>query len=150
MNLERYPVKTIDDFKTFEFWSEGPKGRIRKIVKYETFDYFGRFNVMLGDWDEKTRIARDNVRSNNNDKDKVMATVAATVFQFMEYHPGAIIRAYGESAAKTRLYQMGINRHLFEIRNRFVIRGLFNNIWEHFESGKNYDAFELIGKREIY
>ena len=32
MNLERYPYNNSNDFQDYEFYSAGPKGRIKKIV----------------------------------------------------------------------------------------------------------------------
>ena len=51
MNLETYPVKAGKDYKRYEFFSEGPKGTIRKVVFYQ---YMGEniYNLSFGDWDE--------------------------------------------------------------------------------------------------
>lgn len=49
MNLERYPVKASDDFKRFEFFSVGPNGRIKKVVKFQEFGNSRLFNLAFGD-----------------------------------------------------------------------------------------------------
>ena len=67
----------------------------------------------------------DNTRSNNGDRDKILATVARTLLIFMECHPKAIIFAKGQTPAKTRLYQMGINQNWKEIGRLFFVAGLY-------------------------
>jgi hypothetical protein len=83
---------------------------------------------------------------NNDDLDKVLATVASTVIDFIKYHPHAIIFAEGVTPAKTRLYQMGINSNWQEISQSFDILGNFKGSWELFEQSKNYQAFALKAK----
>ncbi|MEO6523820.1 MAG: hypothetical protein ABIN91_19205 [Mucilaginibacter sp.] len=34
MNLERYQYLNSNDYHDYEFWSEGPKGRISKMVTF--------------------------------------------------------------------------------------------------------------------
>lgn len=72
-----------------------------------------------------------------------MATVASTVIDFMNHHPRAIIMAEGETPAKTRLYQMGINANWNDISQLFEIEGFIEGHWETFNQMKNYEAFIL-------
>lgn len=65
MNLERYPVKADDDFKRFEFFSEGPWGRIRKVVQFQQDGNDFLYNLAFGDWDEISGGINHNSRSNN-------------------------------------------------------------------------------------
>ena len=89
---------------------------------------------------------KDDTRSNNADKDKVLATIAFTVVDFMKHHPEAIIIAEGETPAKTRLYQIGINANWSEINRLFEIKGFIDGNWEAFNQKKNYKAFTLRAK----
>lgn len=146
MNLERYPVKADDDFKQFEFFSEGPKGRIKKVIKFQEVGNSGLFNLAFGDLDENSDNLISRSRTNNGDRDKVLATVASAVFEFMLVYSGAVISAKGETKAKTRLYQMGISKHLSELTLRYIIYGKLANRWEMFQKGKNYEAFALEKK----
>jgi TRAP-type uncharacterized transport system substrate-binding protein len=73
----------------------------------------------------------------------VLATVAATVIDFMEDHPDAIIIATGSTLSRTRLYQMGIAKVSDEINQGFEIQGYINNSWQPFQKGVNYSAFLL-------
>lgn len=145
MHLTRYPARVNESHETYEFLSSGPKGTIRKVVKYTEIDP-GIFNLAFGDWNEKDKAIKDNIRTNNADRDKVLATVASTVVDFIQHHPGVMVFAQGESAAKTRLYQMSINANWHEINLLFTIQGFKNGVWEYFDRSKNYEAFILMAR----
>ena len=149
MELQRYISITDSKHETYEFLSAGPKGTIKKVVKYTEIEP-GIYNLGFGDWDEVGQKVIDSSRSNNADRDKVLATVASTVIDFMLNHPNAILIARGETAAKTRLYQMGIRKNWHEIDELFEIHGLINNKWHPIESGKNYEAFAARAKQILY
>src|SRR6266496_2260219 len=142
MNLEKYSVVTDDDHTTYEFLSEGPKGTIKKIVFYQELEE-NIFNLAFGDWDEKEQRINDKVRSNNRDRDKVLATVALTVIDFIKHHPDAVLLARGSTPARTRLYQIGILENLDEIGQLFDLIGFTDGTWELFTEGKNYEEFAL-------
>jgi hypothetical protein len=106
----------------------------------------GVYNLAFGDWDEKTQRIIDYSRTNNDDRDKVLATVTSTVIDFMRYYPDAIIFAKGITPGKTRLYQIGINQNRHEISQLFDIEGFYKGGWESFQPGRNYEAFTLKAK----
>ena len=83
----------------------------------------------------------DKVRSNNGDRDKILATVAATVIEFLKHYPSATDFEKGSTPSRTRLYQMGILANWHEINKLFVIEGLIKSEWQPFEKNKNYQAF---------
>ena len=147
MHHPKYSALTNTSKDTFEFLSSGPQGSIKKIVFFQELpNYPGVYNLAFGDWDEIEQKVKDNTRSNNGDRDKVLATVASTVFEFMKSHPTAILFAKGETPAKTRLYQMGINANWKEINASFIVDGFTNGSWELVKAGKNYEAFMLRQK----
>ena len=145
MNLDKYPVISDNNHITYEFLSAGPNGTIKKVVYYQEV---GRnvFNLAFGDWDEAEQRINDLVRSNNNDRDKVLATVASTVFDFMMHHQNAVIFAKGSTGARTRLYQIGIFNNWKEISQIFDVEGFAEDKWEPVIKNKNYEAFVLTGK----
>lgn len=145
MNLPKYPVFATDKMHTYGFYSEGPMGRIRKIILYEKIGD-NLFNLGFGDWNEELSKANDSNRSNNGDRDKVLATVAFTVLDFTLQFPDALIVAEGSTPARTRLYQMGIAGNWMEINKNFEVKGLLGNIWEPFQRGRNYEAFLIKRK----
>lgn len=131
----------VDDAHTqYEFISEGPRGNILKAVIYDQIEE-DLFNLAFGDWNAELKRIDDTNRSNNSDRDKVLATVAATAIDFTNKFPDAIIYTEGSTPARTRLYQMGITHNLEEISETFEIEGYINETWEPFQKGHNYEAF---------
>jgi hypothetical protein len=145
MNLPKYPVFATEETHTYGFYSEGPMGRIRKFVFYQKIGT-NLFNLGFGDWDEERRQANDSNRSNNGDRDKVLATVASTALNFTDQFPDARLFAEGSTPARTRLYQMGISHNLLEINKKFEVKGFIGEQWEIFQHGRNYAAFLITRK----
>ena len=147
MNNPKYLYKTEQKFTIFEFVSEGPKGRIRKMVEYTETATENVYNLGFGDYDEIANAINDISVTNNGDSLKVLATVASTVYAFLEKHPNAYILATGSTNVRTRLYRMGITNNLAEINEDFVVYGLTDKgIWDDFVVGEDYEAF-LITKK---
>ncbi len=142
----RYDVKVADDFSAFEFNSIGPKGQIKKIVRYTEINIKGFYNLGFGDKDPETGFISDLAVTNNNDSMKVLATVAATLYVFTDSHPAATIIATGSTEARTRLYRMGISNNLHDIEKDFLVLGLTENTWEPFRKNVTYAAF-LVRKK---
>ena len=144
---ERYTVEFGADFRVFEFVSEGPKGKVRKIIQYTEINLKNYFNLGFGDKNDTTNEMDDLVVTNNNDSQKVLATVAATLFEFTYHHPDANVIAIGSTLARTRLYRIGITNNLEAIEKDFEISGLQSNTWHKFVKGVEYDAF-LVKRRK--
>ena len=140
MNLERYEYKSSPDHKEYIFFSEGPKGRIKKIVRLQQIARAANmFNLVFGDAVEDGDVVDDRIISNNRDADKILATVASIVLEFTEYFPGAYIHAKGRTPSRTRLYQMAINRKFPSIALMFDILGFTErHELEPFAKGTNY------------
>lgn len=49
MQLERYELQAERSLMIFEFTSEGPKGRIRKLVQFGETDLKDLYNLAFGD-----------------------------------------------------------------------------------------------------
>ena len=133
-----------DSTMVFEFVSEGPKGLIRKRVHYQQTKQEDTFNLALGDVNNATNEVDYKVITDNKDTEKVLATVAKTVFIFINTFPEARIYAKGGNTARTRLYRMGISNNLEEISAKFNVYGLLEDIgWVLFEKNSDYSAFIL-------
>lgn len=141
MKLARYEYKTEGELLLYEFVSEGPRGNIKKMVEYAATSVEGVYNLAFGDYDEATGEISDLTISNNGDGQKVLATVASTVYAFTGHYPDAWIYATGSSNARTRLYRIGITANLVEISFDFEVYGLVDDHWEKFVPGTNYKAF---------
>ena len=131
----------------YEFVSEGPKGSIKKMVEYTETSTENVYNLGFGDYDEATKSINDFTVTNNGDSLKVLATVASTVYVFLEKHPNAYILVTGRTSVRTRLYRIGITNNLAEIMEDFMVYGFTEKgNWEAFEIGEDYEAF-LITKK---
>lgn len=152
-NKEKYPYTLNETTARFDFDSIGPNGTIKKTVDYKRLgtwvDGSQLFNLAFGDWDEKNNVINDMSRTGNNDRDKVIATVASTVIDMLAATDNIAIYAEGSTPARTRLYQIGILKNLAEIAGIFYVFGYFKGKWQAFESGRNYDAFLVIRKNNL-
>jgi hypothetical protein len=109
-DLERYPYINSNDFQDYEFYSDGPKGWIKKIVMFTKIPNSEPpiYNLGFGDQDPNSEKTDDVVVNNNEDRDIVLATVANTIVEFCNHYGNHYIYAKGSTTARTRLYQMGI------------------------------------------
>jgi len=141
MNLDKYELKSGEQLEVFEFVSIGHKGKIPKIVQYTPTNYKDLYNLGFGDKNIETGEIDDSVISNNGDSEKVLATVVATLYAFMDKHKEAMVYATGSTKSRTRLYRMGITKYLNEIKDDFEIYGEIENGWEEFRKDVEYEAF---------
>lgn len=146
MTKDTYPIEVSPHFVAYDFISDGRKGKILKGIRYTQTKFSNVWNLGFGDIDIHTGKINDVIVSDNGDSEKILATVARTCIEFSEHFPEAMILAIGSTSARTRLYQMGINRNFTEISELFLIWGLLDDSWEVFEKNKNYQA--LLVKRK--
>jgi hypothetical protein len=69
----------------YKFCSEGPRGKIIKIIQFQHEGSLGTnvFNLAFGDFIEATGGREDKVVSNNGDQLKILHTVADAVIDFL-------------------------------------------------------------------
>jgi len=132
----------------FEFISEGNHGPIPKLVVYSKTHLHNFYNLGFGDKDKVTGEIDDKVVTNNGDSQKVLATVASTLYIFIEKFPEAMVFAIGSTRARTRLYRIGISNNLIEIQNDFEAYGLREDGWNIFEKETEYEAFLVMKKKK--
>jgi hypothetical protein len=150
VKYEKYYVEAAPSLLKYEFYSDGPKGRIKKQVIFKPFDYNPSvYNLGFGDVGEDGEI-NDTIISDNRDSQKILSTIALTVFKFYEKHPQSYVFITGSSQARTRLYRIGITNNLEEIRNDFRVFGIIEDTWEVFVKGRNYEAFLVEKKDNIF
>ncbi len=145
LNGEKYEYQTNSSFLDYEFMSIGKKGNIKKVARFNLIQD-NLFNFGFGDLNESSGEISDTTISNNGDGDKVLITVATIIFEFTEYNKGDSVFIQGTTKARTRRYQMGINKHWLQLKSIFTIWGLIEGSWEKFQKGRNYEAF--IGTRK--
>ena len=146
MKLPRYELKAEKSLMVFEFLSEGPKGKIPKLVKYSETNLKDVYNLAFGDREPGTGDIDDTIVSNNNDSEKVLSTVVATLYAFTEKYPDSWIYATGSTKARNRLYRMGITKYITEIKKDFEVLGLRESLWHPFRKDVDYEAFMVIRK----
>ncbi|WP_158795807.1 hypothetical protein [Pedobacter sp. L105] len=147
MNKEYYHHYLAEDFYEYSFYSEGPKGRIKKSVIYTKIqDDPPVYNLAFGDFDNETKEINDKINTNNDDRDIVLATVANTINDFSNKYGNNFIFAAGSTPSRTRLYQIGIFGLWDEIEKDFYLWGYKEDNWREFQCNVNYEAF-LIKKK---
>jgi hypothetical protein len=141
MQLPIYSLEAGNNFLTYDFVSEGPRGLIAKRVQFSLVHPSGVYNLSFGDFDVETQVLNDQATSDNGDYELVLATVAAATHDFCRHHPETSIFAVGGNPARTRLYQMSIARYLDLLQTQFTIYGELGTEWEPFQRNKLYTAF---------
>jgi len=88
------------------------------------------------------------VVTNNSDGQKVLQTVAAAILDFVYKHPDTWIQAIGNTPARNRFYQMGVNKYWEYIAPQFFVFGMIEGEWVPFQKGVNlnYEAFLIRPK----
>ena len=146
MNNPKYQLNAEQGLTVFNFVSEGPKGRIAKLIEIKETNLKDFYNLAFGDKDEETGKINDSIVTNNNDTEKVLATVVSAVYAFTDLNPEAWVYATGSTESRTRLYRMGINKYLNEVENDFEIYGELGNNWCIFEKATDFEGFVVKRK----
>ena len=152
MNLERYDYERKRTYKEYFFYSEGPKGRVLKVVRFDLIYAYPHsyYNLVFGDWNKERSEIDDISVTNNGDAEKVLATVAYIVLNFTDIFRNAPVYAIGSNSARSRRYQIGINKFWHEIEKIFYVYGRIGGLWESFQKNTNYDAFFIVRKEPEY
>ncbi len=153
----QYPSYPIDDRSPdhllYLFTSKGPKGDIFKLVEFlplpdELFPPAFRpvLNLALLDYDPVTGKASDTSRSDNGDRDMVLATVAQTIYQTTSFYPGHLVYFLGSTGSRTRLYRRVFSLLYEQIAVDFTVLGKRKDVFEVFIPGVDYEGFLLKRK----
>lgn len=149
MELEHYSLEVNNRTLEYTFFSEGPRGLIKKMIRFTLVKALKveYYNLSFGDWNEELNDLDDSARSDNQDVKKILATIANAVIDFWKNHPNTIIYAEGSSPARTRRYQIEINKYLKELEVDIKLFGLVEDVgFVPFKGGFNYLAFLALKK----
>lgn len=151
MSLDRYDLTSSHDRLSYEFYSDGPKGEIKKVVQFTKLKKYGDtiYNLGFGDYNDETSEVDDLTVSNNKDRDLVLQTVASTVPFFFEKYPDAQVAFNGSTEARTRLYVMEISKRLGDLDQGFDIQGLKDDGWESFRKNGRYMAILVTRRKNV-
>lgn len=141
MKYPKYQYSAEPNLHHYEFVSEGPRGKIKKVIEFSETNVENVYNLAFGDLDEKTGQVDDKSVTNNGDSLKVLSTVASSVYTFTSKYPDSWVFATGSTTVRTRLYRMGLTNNLAEISEDFQVFGLRDDNWEEFIIGEDYEAF---------
>ena len=98
-------IEVTDDFAIFDFISSGKNG-----------------DILKRDVDEDNEI-NDYAITDNGDRNKVLATVAAIVEAYTKRFPDRWIIFRGSTVERTRLYRIAVGLHLDELFLLYDIMG---------------------------
>ncbi|MGO4291633.1 DUF6934 family protein [Chitinophaga sp. RAB17] len=152
MKYEKYESLLISkDALEFKFISEGPKGEIQKVVQFIETENPDIYNLAFGDLMTKGEV-NDAVKNDNKDRNKVLATVAATVYEFTARYSDKYVFFTGSTPERTRLYRMAIANNLDELNVDFEIYGvvLINGLYivKPFVKSVTYFGFLIKRKKD--
>jgi len=80
----------------------GLKEKFPKIVVYQHIEG-NLFNLAFGDSNGELGFINDIIVSDNKDTEKVLATVASTIFDFFSVYKGTLVLAKGSTHSRKRL-----------------------------------------------
>lgn len=93
----------------------------------------------------------DSIITNNGNRNKILATVASSVYIFTEKYPKKMVFFKGSALARTRLYRRALSINLEELSETFIIFGSIKNELGNVNSvpfKSNGDFFGFIIKRK--
>lgn len=144
----KYEVERSVNLSVYHFDSIGVKGVIRKVIQFTKIDVHDFYNLGFGDKIIDTNLIDDLVVTNNGDAQKVLATVAFVLIEFININPQAKILILGSTIARTRLYRIAIANSFAKIEKLFIVYGLENDKWSTFKKEVTYKAFLVVRKNQ--
>ncbi len=147
MKYEVYTeIEVTDDFNVFDFISTGKNGDILKRVSFNKTERVGVYNLAFGDVGEDNEID-DYAVTDNGDRNKVLATVAAIVEVYTKRFPNRWIIFRGSTQERTRLYRIAVGLHLEELSALYQILAYKEGQLMPFAKNLEINAFLI--KRKI-
>jgi len=134
-----------EGYSVFEFLSVGRRGVIAKRIIFAPTDYPYIYNMTFGDIDINNEI-NDLSISDNGDRNKILATLAYAIEEYLEKYPDRIIFFTGSTYGRTRLYRMAISINIKYLSSKFVIYCQTENGILNFEENTQVTGF-LISKK---
>jgi hypothetical protein len=144
---EQYFLEADKNLSIFEFISDGKNGRFELTIQYSETNIRSIFNLGFGAINKVTGIIDDTIILNNGDTQKILRTVASSIYAFIDKYPNVAILIKGSTLARTRLYRMGITLNLAEIQSDFEVLGFKNSKWQPFNKNETYEAF-LVNRKK--
>lgn len=144
MNYEAYPFLPNEEKTQFQFTSIGKRGVFSKAVVF-SFIEADIYNLALLDVDPVTKEISDTSVTDNGDMPEVLATVMAIANDYLGKYPNCSIYLVGNTASRTRLYQIAISKVIDQIEAPLRVLGYTSSKWVPFEPNRTFEGF-LIGR----
>lgn len=151
MNYEKYEhIIASPDKLEFQFVSEGPKGKITKVIQFTQTLHEEIYNLAFGNL-KSDGCVDDETTNDNGDRNKILATVAGAVYEFSSHYPDKFIFFCGTTPQRTRLYRMALTINMEALKNDFriyrVLRGIDTFERVAFRKGVDYFGFMVTRKK---
>nr|MCU0339015.1 hypothetical protein [Spirosomataceae bacterium] len=111
MDKPAYPFKVLEDGQRFEFQSISQKRVVQKVVEFRELETANIYNLALVDIKQDGTFDDMSV-TNNQDMERIIATVIRTIQVFLTFKPSAKVFFMGSTPSRTRLYRGIINKYL--------------------------------------
>lgn len=151
MQFDKYaPLLVSSDSLEFTFLSNGPKGEIRIVVQFNATENPTIYNLAFGNLLSNGGVD-DTIKNDNKDRNKVLATVAAAVYEFTSKYPEKLIFFTGSTPERTRLYRMALTNNFDLLDLDFEIFGVVVQAESYYVEKllKGKDYFGFMVKRKI-
>ncbi|PZR37646.1 MAG: hypothetical protein DI538_11940 [Azospira oryzae] len=133
----------------FSSFSEGPKGKIIKVIQFTQTQNEDIYNLAFGNLKIDGTVD-DETTNDNGDRNKILATVAGAVYEFSSQYPDKFIFFCGTTPQRTRLYRMALTVNIGALKNDFQIYGILRGIdtFERVVFHKVVDYYGFMVKRK--
>ena len=150
MRYEKYEnIVTSSDKLEFQFISDGPKGKIIKLIQFTQTQNSEIYNLAFGNLRDDGLID-DETTNDNKDRNKILATVAASVYEFSSHYPDKMVFFCGTTPNRTRLYRIALSLNYEVLKKDFHIYGIQKNAdtFERAAFCKGVEYYGFIIKRK--
>jgi hypothetical protein len=149
MEYEIYPdLRVRSDYQMFEFESIGKNGSVLKRILFMPTITPMLYNLEFGDIDETGMLDYYSI-SNNDDRDKILATIVKAIEIYTFKYPERLIYFSGSTKERTRLYRMAIGLNFEALSQKFEIMVKTENEIELTAFEKNIQATGFFIKRKF-
>ncbi|MEO8404929.1 MAG: hypothetical protein ABI480_10045 [Chitinophagaceae bacterium] len=148
MEYEVYSdLKARSDYQIFEFKSIGKNGNILKGIMFMPTKVQMVYNLEFGDIDKNGKLNYYSI-SNNDDRDKILATIVKAIDIYTIKYPDRLIYFSGSTKERTRLYRMAISVNFEKLSEKFEIMVKTENELDFTPFKKNIQAKGFLIKRK--
>ena len=109
MHYEAYAFSRNEQNSTFKFQSIGKRGKFEKAIVFSLITD-NIYNPALLDFNPLTQDYTDDSITDNGDMPAILATVMRVIFGYLTDFLDHRIYLVGNTASRTRLYQIAINK----------------------------------------